>query len=217
MRLRVALFLLMVLLLTPVFAQEPVASEDEPLTHRDAPSWATVGFIFNTPNLLLDVDAYQGGFGLAYRSPLATLRLLALLGFESGTGTFEARFGATYTQPFFTGRVSPYWGFLAEVGFESERSEADEYNYTRAMVRNAKAGGVLGVEMLIFDFLSVFAEYQLALGTARTMIEQRVEGELQESSARHVALGVGMGNNGSVGIVIYLRPLGILDSERGEK
>lgn len=209
--LRVSLVLFMALLLTQVFAQELVAPEDEaPEVVVEERIPATMGFILNAPNLLLDVDAYQGGLGLKFRSPRAGLRLLASLGYESGAGAFETGFGLTYERPFFTGRVTPYWGLAAGLGFESERVEADEDNSTQVQVFSLEAGGVLGAEVLVVDFLSVFAEYQLGFGLASTAIEQRVDGELEEASSRNVFFGAGMGNKGAIGIVVYLRPLGVL-------
>ena len=209
-RLRTVLLLVggVLLILGPVFGQDVEAPE------ADSP---TVGFIFNTSNLLLDIDAYQGGFGAKFRSPDSALRTLATLGYASTNSNLEIGAGITYEKPFFTGRVVPYWGLLADVLFDGERVEVDEENYTQTRVVTGSAGLVLGAEVFIFDFLSVFGEYQLAFDVAHTVVAQSVDGSVTESSSTNYGFGAGLGNNGSIGLVVYLRPLGFLEAASAEE
>ena len=207
-------FLAVLLLAAPAAAQDLVAPDldEQPADEADVPEPATFGFIFNTSNLLLDIDAYQGGFGAKLRYPAYGIRFLTSLGAESSNRMRQVGLGITYERPFFIGRVTPYWGLVADLGFQGERVEVDTQNYTQIRVVSGSLGGVLGVEVLIFDFLSVFGEYQLAFRGARTSIEQAVEGERSASMTTNYAFGADLGNNASLGLVVYLRPLGILGS-----
>jgi len=213
-RLRVVLVsvVLTLLIFAPVFGQELEAPVEE-----DAADRPTVGFIFNTSNLLLDIDAYQGGFGAKFRYPESALRALVTLGYASTNSNLEVGAGVTYERPFFTGRVVPYWGLLAAAVVQGERVEVDEDNYTQTRVITGSAGAVLGAEVFIFDFLSVFGEYQLAFDVAHTAISQSVDGTVTDSSSTNYAFGAGLGNNASIGLVVYLRPLGILEAESAEE
>ena len=142
-RLRSLLLLVgcVLLILGPVFGQDVEAPEAVDESGGDS---RTVGFIFNTSNLLLDIDAYQGGFGAKFRYPDSALRTLATLGYASTNSNLEIGAGITYEKPFFTGRVVPYWGLLANVLFDGERVEVDEENYTQTRVVTGSAGAVLG-------------------------------------------------------------------------
>ena len=171
------------------------------------------GFIFNTPNLLMDISAYQGGFGGKLRFPNYAIRGLISAAYQSTNSQLETGIGIAYERPFFPGRVTPFWGLVADVVFSGERVELDAENYTQTRVLAGAAGFVLGIEVLIFDFLSVFGEYQLSLDVSRTSVEQAVAATVTEDSSTNFFAGAGLGNEGAIGLVIYLRPLGILESE----
>ena len=68
-------------------------------------------------------------------------------------------------------------------------------NVTSAV--NFSLGALAGVEVFIFDFLSVFAEYTLAANFINTT-------DLQTSqSTFDYLINTSMGNNAQLGIVIY--------------
>ncbi|MFW5835877.1 MAG: hypothetical protein ACOCVK_00550 [bacterium] len=174
------------------------------------------GFVFNASNLLLDLDEYQGGFGGKLRFPDFSLRALLAFGYASSNDTINGALGITYEQPFFTGRITPYWGMVAGAGYESERTGSDADNYTATSIITGTAGVVLGAELLLFDFLSLFAEYALAFDVASTIVEQSTGGAVAEESTLNFAVGTGLGNAASIGIVLYLQPLGIVDDTPDE-
>lgn len=197
-------------------ARETVPVEDVATGDSGAPA-STVGFIFTTSDLLLDIDAYRGGFGLKLRYPDAVLRPHITFGYASTHANLEIAAGVTYEKPFFPGRVVPYWGLLASVLFRSERSEVDAENYTQVRGLTGSAGAVLGAEVFVLDFFSVFADYQLALDLAYSAVAQSVDGTVTESTRMNYAFGAGLGNDASIGLVVYLRPVGMLESCSGQE
>jgi hypothetical protein len=62
-----------------------------------------------------------------------------------------------------------------------------------------------GVELFIFDFLSVFAEYNLAISLAMNIERVSSAGSISATGEFAYNMDLGMGNNAKIGIVVYLR------------
>jgi hypothetical protein len=165
----------------------------------------TPGIIFNTSNLLMDISGYQSGFGMKFRGNSFSLRTLLSLGYDSSTEVLDATLGAALEKPFFTGRVTPFWGFSVEGGYVED--EGDMFDSTTL---SAKVAALLGVEVYILDFLSVFAEYELGASVSRVEVDQDAGGG---SDSTNHAFGTGLGNDASIGIVIYLEKHEIASGE----
>ena len=218
-RIRDAVLVLIMMMMAWSVAGQDVAAEDaaEPLPSEQTPGPAALlGFIFNTNSLLLNLESYKGGLGGMLRYPDSSFRVLVDLSHASGINTLGVGVGVVYQKPFFSGRVEPYWGLMLDAGFEREKTIIDPDDYDQIDVLTASAGGVLGAEIFLFDFISLFGEYQLALDVSRTAIAQSVGGTVTESSTFNYAVGIALGNNASIGVVIYLKPLGIVAADESE-
>lgn len=164
------------------------------------------GFIFNTNNLLLDIESYQAGVGIKkLLDDDAALRCLGDIFYSSSTNTFSGTLGVTYEKHFKPGRISPYWGGFIEAGYLGQKSEVDSDNWTKDNSFPISLGGVLGVELFILEFLSVFAEYSLYFDSTITSTSTSFAGvETKTDPEFDFSIDSGIGNNSSLGIVIYL-------------
>ena len=94
---------------------ESEPSSLDPEAKKGFPPW---GFIFNTNNLLLDIESYQAGVGVkVLRDNNVAHRYLADLFYSSSSKTFSGTLGLTYEKHFKPGRLSPYWGGFLDIGF----------------------------------------------------------------------------------------------------
>ena len=177
------------------------------------------GIIFNTSNLLMDIDSYQGGFGGKLLFPDYALRLMVNLGYHTTpTDRIELASGVVFEkQIFMNGRVNPYAGVLTEIGFSYDRWEADSDNWTRLKTLTAGVGGILGVEVFILDYLSVFAEYELSARLGWTAKSQNLGGIASDSSKLNYEVVTGLGNRSFIGVVVYLNNTGAISREEGTK
>ena len=123
-----------------------------------------LGVIFNTDDILLDLESYQGGLGVKIGLDKFMLRAMADILLNTGLNPFSLTVGAVLEKHVLPGPVSLYWGPCARMGFTilTDKIDADNWNQNIAW-EVLSAGVVGGIELFIFDFLSVFAEYQLAL------------------------------------------------------
>ena len=164
----------------------------------------TPGLIFNTNNLLLDIDEYQSGVGIKLMSLNFSIRALLSLNYESGNNVFNSRIGFALEKPFFTGRIAPYWGVSLTSGLTIDKDEysGDDWRKTRTI--SADISAILGTEVYIFEFLSFFAEYKLGAGFSSVNTTQEISGNRTENSAINYNIGTELGNEASIGVVIYL-------------
>ena len=66
-------------------------------------------------------------------------------------------------------------------------------------------GAVLGVEFFILEFLSIFAEYNLSFNGTISSTSTSVAGNVTKTNPElNFTIDSGIGNNSSLGIVIYL-------------
>ena len=170
------------------------------------------GFIFSTSNLLFDVDAYMGGFGGKLLYPDYALRVMANVGYRtSPSERLDLAAGLIYQKPLFPrARVTPYYGVGTELGFSYDYWKTDSDNWTETRTFIASVGGILGVEVFILDFLSVFAEYKLSAGLSWAGVSQETAGVGTSDSKINYEIATGLGNRSMIGVVVYLKPSGVL-------
>lgn len=162
-----------------------------------------MGFIFSTPNILLDIDEYNGGVGFKMKFPDFSLRFMGDFGYSSSTDIISFDLGASIEKPFRDGRISPYIGGGILAGIENERVEIDADNWTTQLTIPFEASGYLGVEFFLLEFLSVFAEYEVALRFNSIKVSESINGTVTDTSNWNWDVNTGIGNSGRLGFVIY--------------
>ncbi len=148
-----------------------------------------VGAIFNTSNLLFGLESYQAGLGAKIGWGKLDLRGLFDFTINGSSQSYAVDLGTTVEYHFIPGPVSPYVGASVSLGYMTQS------NITSAVT--GSLGAVAGIEVFILDFLSVFAEYEVAADLTDTT-------DLQTSqSTFDYLINTRMGNNASLGVVIY--------------
>lgn len=152
----------------------------EPVDHN-------IGFIFNLAGPLLKIDesgdGIQSGLGIKYWLN----RKIALRGLfdfyyvnDSTLSTSELTIGlaASLEYHFTEGKVSPFTGVIAGTRIST------------GTVNNLVLyfGGLLGVEVELLDYLSLYGEYSLLAAMDEPILE----------------IDLGIGNSSQIGLVIYL-------------
>jgi hypothetical protein len=149
-----------------------------------------LGLIFNTSSILLDLESYQAGLGLKIGRDKVSFRGLFDLVLNGASDSFSVNAGAAIQYYLLPGSsVAPYIGGSIGGGY---MRQADAISMVVLSV-----GALAGVEVFLFDFLSVFAEYAIAgdftfstdIPSSQTTFDYLVD--------------TGMGNNSKLGIVIY--------------
>jgi hypothetical protein len=165
-------------------APSPVRRLDVPQGPRD------LGLIFNTSSILLDLESYQGGIGLKFGRDKLSLRSVFDLVLNGASDSFSLNAGAAIQYYLLPGSsVAPYVGGSVGGGY---MRQGDALSMVVLSV-----GAFAGVEVFLFDFLSVFAEYAITgdftfstdIPSSQTTFDYLVD--------------TGMGNNSKLGIVIY--------------
>ena len=158
------------------------------------PGPTDVGIIFSTSNILLDLESYQGGLGAKIGWGNLGLRGAFDIVFNSGSSSFSVNAGATGEYHLAPRPISPYVGGYAQIGYSRQGSLLSTVPFS--------VGAVAGVEVTIFDFLSVFAEYCFALDFTVTT-------DLQTSQTTFdYLIDTRMGNSAKLGIVVYVMRAG---------
>jgi len=163
-----------------------------------------VGFIFSADNILLDLDDYNGGVGVKLMLSGISLRFLADFGYSNSTKLISADLGAAFEKSIRSGRISPYFGAGFQVGIEHETAEIDADNWVKDITIPFEASCFLGVELFLLEFLSVFAEYSVAVNVNGVVTTESIGGSRTTVSNWNWDVGTGLGNSGRLGIVIYL-------------
>ena len=97
--------------------------------------------------------------------------------------------GVTVEYYLLPGPVSPYIGASVGGGYMTQSNVST--------VETFSAGALAGVEIYIFDFLSVFAEYSIQADLTNTT-------DIPSSTSTFdYLINTGMGNNAKLGVVIY--------------
>jgi hypothetical protein len=162
-----------------------------------------LGMIVNAPDILLDIEGYQGGVGIKAGLQGFVLRGMLDILVNTGFSPVSVSLQGAFEKHFWLPPVSPYWGGLAEVGFTSLTNRVDEDNWTQYTVVPVSLGAVAGIEIFLFEFLSVFVEYELRVEFAGTVTKSSVAGTLTSDTDFSYKLDLGLGNSSMIGIVIY--------------
>jgi len=169
------------------------------------PGAVDLGIIFNTSDILLALQGFQGGVGAKINLKDWMLRGMADLVLNTELNPFSISLGAVLEKHPWKGPVSVYWGPAIETGFTTLLLfKTDEDNWSRTDTFPFSLGCVFGIEFFIFEALSVFVEYQAAfeLGINRTTVS--TAGSQSSTAELTYNLDLGMGNNAMLGIVFYL-------------
>ena len=168
----------------------------------------TLGILFSTSSIIMDIGTYGTGAGLAWYQPENAIRAFGS-GFASNassTVTLEA--GLARVSYFGHARVSPYSIVSGSAGLLTQKAEIDEENWTRTTTLNATAGLGLGAEFFILDFLSVFADYQLLADVSRVRTSESVAGTVTDGEPTwNYVIQTALGNSSRLGVAIYLEPV----------
>lgn len=163
------------------------------------------GILFSTNDLLLDIEGFQGGVGAKIGFESWTLRGTADLLISTAFDPFSISLGAVLEKQLWPGPLSVYWGPLAETGFTTiSLFKTDDDNWSRSSTLPLSLGCVFGVELFLFEFLSVFLEYQAALDLGLNITRISTSGTVTSTTEFTYSLDIGMGNNAMFGIVFYL-------------
>ena len=173
-----------------------------------------IGVIFNTDDLLLDFESYQGGMGLKIADDKNAYRLLVDAFYSTASESIALTLGAAYERHFVQGRISPYVGGHLTAGYASTTTEASPDVWSKTTSFPMAIGGVFGVEVFLVRFLSLFAEYNLSVSLDYVETEDSNLGVTSSESTFDWTLDIGSGNQSKIGIVFYFQMDRKLDLQR---
>ena len=164
-----------------------------------------LGIIFNTNDILLDIESYQGGLGAKIGLDKWTLRLMVDFRFNKGINPFYLSLGGVLEKQILPGPVSVYWGPSLDTGFSILTDKIDDDNWNQYITLElASLGGLFGIELFVFESLSIFVEYNLALTLGVNIDRVSVAGSVSSLKEFTYTFNLGLGNNAMFGIVFYL-------------
>ena len=162
------------------------------------------GIIFNVSSILLEAESYQGGIGIKrYFKEDWAYRAAIDFGYSSSSNSWLVSFGNTFEYHVSSGNISPYVGFFFDIGYATYKDETDSQNWTKVWSVPFSTGPLLGVEIKIFNVLSLFVEYGIAFDLVYTSTTNSVNGIETDESTQSYGVNTGMGNDSKIGIVIY--------------
>lgn len=163
------------------------------------------GLILNTADMLLNLESYQGGIGTKIGIGDFVLRPAADILLNTGINPFSLTLGLVLEMHFLPGPVSVYWGPSLQTGFTILTNKIDADNWSQVTgIEMFTAGAVCGIELFIFDFLSIFVEYQLAINLGLNIYRTSLDGVVSSNTEFTYKLDLGLGNNTMIGVVFYL-------------
>lgn len=163
-----------------------------------------LGIILNTDSLLLDYESYQGGVGAKLNDGPFAYRLTSDLYFSTVSDSRVITLGLGVEYHFSNTRLSPYAGGYVLGSSAKARDEATSQDWTETRTFDLGFGGILGAELYVTRFLSLFAEYDLGLTYSTVTIEESFGGRQSKAQTADWTLDLGVGNESKIGIVIYL-------------
>jgi len=164
-----------------------------------------IGVIFNTDDLLMDFESYQGGVGLKLSGEKLAYRILFDVFYSTASDSLASSLGFAIERHLATGRVTPYIGGYLTIGYASTKSEVSSDTWTKTTSIPATAGGLFGVEVYLLRFLSFFAEYDLSATMSYASTENSVAGVESSDSTTDWTVQLGSGNQSKIGINIYFK------------
>jgi hypothetical protein len=162
------------------------------------------GLIVEVPDIRLDVESYQGGLGAKFGLRRLALRTFLDLELAPTAEAYAIGAGVALEKHFLPGPVSPYWGGVVQLGFSSLTTTIDSQNWDQDLIVPLRLGAILGVELFILEFLSIYVEYEAALVPTLTVSRSSVGGVVSSDSQLDISLQTGLGNQSMIGVVIYL-------------
>ncbi len=150
------------------------------------------GIIFDMDTPLHGLESYQGGLGARLSFYPSAVRALVDLQYTSTSGSLAVNLGAVYEYHFLPSPVSPYVGLSLGIGYLQQQPTA--------LLVPLSAGVVVGAEVYVLDYLSVFAEYGISLDYTQVTDLQA------QSTSTSWTVGTGMGNGGMIGVTLYFTP-----------
>ena len=164
-----------------------------------------IGILFSTNDILFDLEGYQQGVGVKISIDKWMFRGMVDILLNTGINPFSISLGGVLERHFLPGPLSVYLGPSLETGLTISTDKADADNWTQAIALPLlTVGGVFGIEVFIFDFLSVFLEYQAALALGMNIDRISTAGSVSSTREFTYKFDVGLGNSGMFGIVFYL-------------
>jgi len=195
------LFFSIMLLSFNAFAEER-GNKEPGIFSRENPY--KTGIIFNVDDILLDVESYQGGIGLKrYFKDQGAYRVALDFEYSNSFDSLLVSLGNTLEYHIITGRISPYIGGYFDIGYARYKDETDSDNWTKSWSIPLSTGPVFGVEIEVFNVLSLFAEYSLAFDLTYTTTTTSIAGSETTDSTTNYSVDTGLGNDSKIGIVIY--------------
>jgi hypothetical protein len=177
----------------------------------------TPGFIFNTENLLFNIDSYQGGIGVMLKDFIYSkdmrmnLRILSNVTINNFFNDFGVKVGAAAEFPIINDkRVIPYWGLFGDIEMKYTYQQFSPTVSTKEILFPVSAGALLGIEFFIFDSLSLFAEYNASVRILNSYAEQN---GAAGTYTLDLQARTEIGNTGMIGIIIYFNPVVKIDSK----
>ena len=189
-----------------LYSQEKARS---PLFSPSLPENYELGIIFSAPSILMDIERYEGGFGIKKSYKYWAVRWAADLIYASGSRLSSLSIMRAQEQHlseigFEKLDISPYYGWFASVGYIRQRFLVDEENHINDMTFPITGGPIIGAELFLFEFLSIFAEYQLALEFDILLNRVTIAGTSVNNWGLDVLIDTKMGNSSRLGVVLYL-------------
>ncbi|MBN1835412.1 MAG: hypothetical protein JW820_06140 [Spirochaetales bacterium] len=184
---------------TPWAQEEQVEGERAALAAVDS-----LGLIFNTTDILFEMESFRGGIGAELGLQRFAIRGWLDLEFQTQFNPFSFTLGGAFKKRILPGRVSPYGGGYLEIGFAHLRTGSDPSYWYRTNALVMTLGGMLGVEVFVFDFLSLFAEYALPFEIKYTHTAESIAGSETVTNDWDYGMDIGLGNSARIGIVVYL-------------
>ena len=169
---------------------------------KPKPGPLDLGIIFNTNDILLDIEEIDGGAGVKVNLANWVLRGIVDLRFFNDFVSVDLN--TVLERHLWPGPVSVYWGPSAGLGFWAMRTELAAGDWTRNSNLPLSLGCVFGVEFFIFESLSVFVEYQAALELVLHRTKVSTAGSVSSTTEFTYYFDIGMGNSAKFGIVFYL-------------
>ncbi len=164
-----------------------------------------IGILFSTNDILFDIEGYQQGLGAKISIDKWMLRGMVDILLNTGVNPFSLSLGGVLERHFLPGPLSVYWGPSLETGITISTDKTDEDNWTQNIALPLlTVGRVFGIEVFVFDFLSVFLEYQAALALGLNIDRISTAGSVSSNTEFTYKFDVGLGNSGMFGIVFYL-------------
>ena len=124
---------------------------------------------------------------------------------NTGINPFSISLGGVLERHFLPGPLSVYSGPSLETGVTISTNKINSDNWTQDIALPfLTVGGVFGIEVFIFDFLSVFVEYQATFALGLDIYRVSTSGSVSSTTDFTYEFDVGLGNSGMFGIVFYL-------------